>query len=91
MEKQKFDSNKNYTWSPDTEVVLTGKQYGFLRTFVNMVVNSPEAQRLMMGMECAGILQGILEKGVEDEWVTELKEENNTVEFKPKENIDGLK
>ena len=71
MEKQEFDLNKNYTWDENSQVTLTGKQYGFIRHFVNMVIGSPEAQRVMLGMEIAGFLQGILEEGIKQGWVKE--------------------
>lgn len=70
--ENKFDPKKNYTWSPESKFELSGITYGKIRKLVEMIVNSPEAVKVLTALDLGKDLQDLFEKSVEEGLIKEM-------------------
>lgn len=68
-----MENNKNYTWSPSEEFTLTGFQVGTVNKFVDMVLNSEQAQIVLFAQQCKSIINETLKKGFEEGKLKEME------------------
>jgi hypothetical protein len=71
----KFDPNKKYTWDYNTQFVLDGKDFGLLLNTLRAVVNTKEAQTILLAKQAGDVLEETLAAAVEAGKVVELKED----------------
>jgi predicted secreted protein len=75
----KFDPNKKYTWEYSAEFVLNGKDFGMLLNALRAVINTKEAQTILLAKQAGDTLEDLLEKGVEAGVVAELPENKSSI------------
>lgn len=75
--KKKYDPSKNYEWDPNVEFVLTGMEFSELfHLMKKQSTNGQLSVSPLAVVRATNILQEMLERGVEEGIVTEIKEEN---------------
>ena len=70
----KFDPNKKYTWSPDAKFVLDGGDFGMLLNTLRAIVNTKEAQTILLAKQAGDVLEDTLAAAVETGVVIEIPE-----------------
>jgi hypothetical protein len=70
----KFDPNKKYTWNMDAKFVLDGRDFGMLLNAMRAVINTKEAQTILLAKQAGDVLEETLAAGVESGLVVELPE-----------------
>ena len=75
----KFDPNKKYTWEYGTEFVLNGKDFGMILNALRAVINTKEAQTILLAKQAGDALEDLLERGVETGIVVELPENKTSL------------
>lgn len=63
--KSKFDPQVKYEWNKDEKVVISGEQYGYIRSVLESHLTSEEGQRTLATMEAFKMVQQILVENVE--------------------------
>ncbi|NBW37974.1 MAG: hypothetical protein EBR30_23730 [Cytophagia bacterium] len=71
----KFDPNKKYTWDYNAQFVLDGKEFGLLLNTLRAVINTKEAQTILLAKQAGDVLEETLAAAVEAGKVVELKED----------------
>lgn len=72
----KFDPNKKYTWDFNAQFVLNGKDFGMILNALRAVINTKEAQTILLAKQAGDALEEVLELAVEAGKVVELPENN---------------
>jgi hypothetical protein len=75
----KFDPNKKYTWEYGAEFVLNGKDFGMILNALRAVINTKEAQTILLAKQAGDALEDLLERGVEAGVVVELPENKSSL------------
>ena len=70
----KFDPNKKYTWSMDAKFVLDGSDFGMLLNAMRAVINTKEAQTILLAKQAGDVLEDTLAAAVEAGVVVEVPE-----------------
>ena len=70
----KFDPNKKYTWNMDSKFVLDGRDFGMLLNAMRAVINTKEAQTILLAKEAGDVLENTLALAVEAGVVVEVPE-----------------
>ena len=70
----KFDPNKKYTWEYSAEFVLNGKDFGMLLNALRAVINTKEAQTILLAKQAGDVLEDTLAAAVEAGVVVEVPE-----------------
>ena len=70
----KFDPNKKYTWGTDAKFVLDGGDFGMLLNTLRAIVNTKEAQTILLAKQAGDVLEDTLAAAVEAGVVVELPE-----------------
>jgi hypothetical protein len=74
----KYDPNKKYVWTPETEFTLKGGEFGAVLNTMRAILSSPEAQRVLMANQTNDIVESVLSKAVENGLVQEAPENENS-------------
>jgi hypothetical protein len=75
----KFDPNKKYTWNMDAKFVLDGGDFGMLLNAMRAVINTKEAQTILLAKQAGDVLEETLAAAVETGVVVELPENKNSL------------
>lgn len=75
----KFDPNKKYTWEYGTEFVLNGKDFGMILNALRAVINTKEAQTILLAKQAGDALEEVLEQAVNAGVVVELPENKASI------------
>jgi hypothetical protein len=70
----KFDPNKKYTWGTDAKFVLDGGDFGMLLNTLRAIVNTKEAQTILLAKQAGDVLEDTLAAAVETGIVVEVPE-----------------
>jgi hypothetical protein len=70
----KFDPNKKYTWDMNAQFVLDGGDFGMLLNAMRAVINTKEAQTILLAKQAGDVLEETLAAAVEAGVVVELPE-----------------
>jgi len=70
----KFDPNKKYTWDMNAQFVLDGGDFGMLLNAMRAVINTKEAQTILLAKQAGDVLEETLAAAVETGIVVELPE-----------------
>ena len=70
----KFDPNKKYTWDMKAQFVLEGGDFGMLLNAMRAVINTKEAQTILLAKQAGDVLEETLAAGVESGLVVEVPE-----------------
>ena len=71
-EAPKFDPTKKYTWPRDTQIVISGAEFGVILNALRAVTTTPEAQAIFLAAEAANKIEDVLVRSVETGVFTEL-------------------
>ena len=75
----KFDPTKKYTWEKNSQFVLDGEQFGMLLNALRAVVNTKEAQTILLAKQAGDVLEETLAAAVEAGVVVELPENKSSL------------
>jgi hypothetical protein len=75
----KFDPNKKYTWDMNAQFVLDGGNFGMLLNAMRAVINTKEAQTILLAKQAGDVLEETLAAGVEAGIVVELQENKSSL------------
>ena len=75
QQKPSYDPNKKYTWTPDDSFVLSGGEFGLVLNALRAVLNTPEATRILIANQANTIVEGALQRAVENGVAKEAQEE----------------
>ena len=75
----KFDPNKKYTWGTDAKFVLDGGDFGMLLNTLRAIVNTKEAQTILLAKQAGDVLEDTLSAAVEAGVVVELPENKSSL------------
>jgi predicted secreted protein len=75
----KFDPNKKYTWEYGAEFVLNGKDFGMILNALRAVINTKEAQTILLAKQAGDALEEVLEQAVNAGVVVELPENKASI------------
>lgn len=74
LQGPKFDPNKKYTWNMDSKFELNGRDFGMLLNAMRAVINTKEAQTILLAKEAGDVLESTLAAAVETGVVVEVPE-----------------
>lgn len=75
----KFDPNKKYTWDMNAKFVLDGGDFGMLLNAMRAVINTKEAQTILLAKQAGDALEDVLAAAVEAGVVVELPENKSSL------------
>jgi hypothetical protein len=75
----KFDPTKKYTWEKDSQFVLDGGQFGMLLNALRAVINTKEAQTILLAKQAGDVLEEALAAAVEVGIVVEVPENKSSL------------
>ena len=75
----KFDPNKKYTWDVNTKFVLDGGDFGMLLNAMRAVINTKEAQTILLAKQAGDVLEEKLAAAVEAGAVVEVVENKSSL------------
>jgi len=75
----KFDPNKKYTWDMNTKFVLDGGDFGMLLNAMRAVINTKEAQTILLAKQAGDVLEEKLAAAVEAGVVVEVPENKSSL------------
>jgi len=75
----KFDPTKKYTWEKNSQFVLDGEQFGMLLNALRAVVNTKEAQTILLAKQAGDVLEDTLAVAVEVGIVIEVPENKSSL------------
>jgi hypothetical protein len=75
----KFDPNKKYTWDMNAKFVLDGGNFGMLLNAMRAVINTKEAQTILLAKQAGDVLEDALAAGVEAGIVVEVPENKSSL------------
>jgi hypothetical protein len=75
----KFDPNKKYTWDMNAKFVLDGGDFGMLLNAMRAVINTKEAQTILLAKQAGDVLEETLAAAVEAGVVVELPENKSSL------------
>ncbi len=75
----KFDPNKKYTWDMNAQFVLDGGDFGMLLNAMRAVINTKEAQTILLAKQAGDVLEETLAAAVEAGVVVEIPENKSSL------------
>jgi hypothetical protein len=75
----KFDPTKKYTWGTDAKFVLDGGDFGMLLNAMRAVINTKEAQTILLAKQAEDVLEETLAAAVEAGVVVEVPENKSSL------------
>lgn len=66
----KYDPNTKYGWEKDTKFELSGNEFGLILNTFRTVLQSPEAQKILIMNEANKAIEEVLSRNVESGVVT---------------------
>lgn len=71
QEYHKYDPSKKYRWEPSTVFPLSGEEFGVILNSLRAILNSPEAQRILLANKANEAIENALAKAVQVGFVKE--------------------
>ncbi len=75
QQKPSYDPNKKYTWTPDDSFILSGGEFGLVLNALRAVLNTQEAARILIANQANTVVEGALQRAVENGIAVELLDE----------------
>jgi hypothetical protein len=72
-----YDPNKKYTWTPDDSFILSGGEFGLVLNALRAVLNTQEAARILIANQANTVVEGALQRAVENGIAKEVEDETN--------------
>src|SRR5690349_18008766 len=70
----KYDPSKKYRWEPGSNFLLTGEEFGLILNSLRAILNTPEAQRVLLAEKASHSIDKALARAIE---VGIVKEDNS--------------
>ena len=70
-----YDSNKNYKWTPEDVFEISGEEFGRLLHSFRAILNTPEAQNIILVNEANKVMEAKMQEYVEKGVIKEQQEE----------------
>lgn len=74
-EVPQYDPRKKYTWSPETQFVISGNEFGILLNSLRQIVSTREAQTILRAAEAAEVIETLMAESVANGSVLEHPEQ----------------
>ena len=69
-----YDSNKNYSWKPDEEFIITGREFGLILNTIRSILSTEQAQQILLAARTADVLEKMMAENVESGKVVEKEQ-----------------
>ncbi len=73
-----YDPNTKYGWEKDTKFDLTGNEFGLILNTFRTILQSPEAQKILIMSEANKAIESVLKRNVESGAVVPSKTEDKS-------------
>lgn len=67
----KYDPAKKYKWEPGTNFFLSGEEFGVTLNSLRAILNTPEAQRILLAERASIAVENALSRAIEMGFVQE--------------------
>lgn len=74
MEDNRYDRGKNYSWDMQEKFEISGAELSLLLHATREVLVTPEARRVLLADRANQVLEGIMEKGIQQGLIVEQGE-----------------
>lgn len=64
-EAAQYDPRKNYSWQPNSTFVMNGEEFGIILNSLRALLNTPEAQRILLADKANKVIENSLARAVE--------------------------
>lgn len=61
----KYDPSKKYRWEPGTNFFLSGEEFGVTLNSLRAILNTPEAQRILLAERASVAVENALSRAIE--------------------------
>jgi hypothetical protein len=78
-ETPKFDPNKKYTWLQEAPFTISGGEFGLLLNTLRSIINTKEAQTILLAKQAGDLLEETLIAAVEAGVAVEVPENKNSL------------
>lgn len=72
----KYDPSKKYRWEPGSNFLLSGEEFGIILNSLRAILNTPDAQRILLAEKASQSIDRVLARAVE---VGIVKEDTNII------------
>lgn len=59
-----YDPSKNYVWSPDEKIEITGQEFASMLNAVRSILNLPEAPAILLANQANMAIDGVMKRYV---------------------------
>jgi hypothetical protein len=73
--EKKTNPANSFKWKPDAVFVMNGQEFGTILNAFRIILDSPEAKRVLFALQAKEISENILARAVQDGIVEEVKKE----------------
>ena len=78
-----FDPSKNYRWETTAEFKMNGEEFGLILNTFRTLLNTPEAQKILMTKSASEKLESVLERAVITGQALEVEDPKSVPTLKP--------
>lgn len=65
VKPHRYDPNKKYRWEPGAQFLLSGEEFGVILNSLRAILNTPEAQRILLVERASKLIDNSLARAVE--------------------------
>ena len=82
-----YDPNKQYSWNPDEQFTLSGREFGLILNTVRAILSTEQAQHILLAARTHDVLEKMMEENVENGKIMEKStlEDNKEKKLDPKD------
>lgn len=70
----KYDQKKQYTWSNDDKITISGRDFGLFLNAFRTILNTEEAAKILLANEANKAIEAIIAEYVEKDIIKEATE-----------------
>ncbi len=78
----KYNPEKMYSWNPDETFSISGREFGLILNTLRSVLNTEQAQQIILANKTNEILEKIMEENVKSGKIIEKIQQNGKEEKK---------
>ena len=60
-----YDANKHYSWSPEEQFTISGREFGLILNTVRAILSTEQAQHILLAARTHEVLEKMMEENVE--------------------------
>ena len=69
-----YDSNKHYSWSPDEQFVISGREFGLILNTIRSILSTEQASQILLAARTNDVLEKLMEDNVKSGQVIEKEQ-----------------